>query len=49
MVLEGKDNRTIANDPLSLRGHREDPHVHNIMKKTGTSSRDELRQSFWAE
>ena len=48
MVLEGKDNRTIAND-LFLSEGTVKTHVHNIMKKTGTSSRDELRQSFWAE
>ena len=47
LVLEGKDNRTIAGDLFLSEGTIKS-HVHNIMKKTGTSSRDELKKSFWA-
>ena len=47
LVLEGKDNRTIASE-LYLSEGTIKSHVHNIMKKTGTSSRDELKKSFWA-
>ena len=46
MVLEGKDNRTIANE-LFLSEGTVKTHVHNIMKKTETSSRDELKTDFW--
>ena len=47
LVLEGKDNRTIANELFLSEGTIKS-HVHNIMKKTGTSSRDELKKSFWS-
>lgn len=46
MVLEGKGNRTIASE-LYLSEGTVKTHVHNIMKKTGTSSRDELKADFW--
>ena len=47
LVLAGKDNRTIATELFLSEGTIKS-HVHNIMKKTGTSSRDELKKSFWA-
>ena len=47
LVLEGKDNRTIASELFLSEGTIKS-HVHNIMKKTGTGSRDELKKSFWA-
>ena len=47
LVLAGKDNRTIANELFLSEGTIKS-HVHNIMKKTGTSTRDELKKSFWS-
>ena len=47
LVLEGKDNRTIAGELFLSEGTIKS-HVHNIMKKTGTSNREELKKSFWA-
>ena len=47
LVLEGKDNRTIANELFLSEGTIKS-HVHNIMKKTGTGARDELKKSFWS-
>ena len=47
LVLAGKDNRSIATELFLSEGTIKS-HVHNIMKKTGTSSRDELKRSFWS-
>lgn len=47
LVLAGKDNRAIATDLFLSEGTIKS-HVHNIMKKTGTSSREDLKKSFWA-
>lgn len=47
MVIEGKDNRTIAQELFLSEGTIK-THVHNIMVKTETKSRNELKQSFWA-
>ena len=47
MVIEGKDNRTTAQE-LFLSESTIKTHVHNIMVKTETRSRNELKQSFWA-
>ena len=47
LVLSGKDNRAIANELFLSEGTIKS-HVHNIMKKTGTGSREELKKSFWA-
>lgn len=46
MVLEGKNNRSIAQE-LYLSEGTVKTHVHNIMRKTHTGSRDELKKSFW--
>ena len=47
MVIEGMDNRTIAQELFLSEGTIK-THVHNIMVKTDTKSRNELKQSFWA-
>ena len=47
LVIEGKDNRTIAQELFLSEGTIK-THVHNIMVKTDTKSRNELKQSFWA-
>ena len=47
MVIEGKDNRTIAQELFLSEGTIK-THVHNIMVKTETKSRNELKQDFWA-
>ena len=47
LVIAGKDNRTIANELILSEGTIK-THVHNIMVKTDTKSRNELKQSFWA-
>ena len=47
MVIEGKDNRTIAGELVLSEGTIK-THVHNIMRKTETRSRDELKKVFWA-
>lgn len=47
LVVEGLDNRTIA-ERLVLSEGTIKTHVHNIMRKTQTGSRDELKQSFWS-
>lgn len=47
LVLAGKDNRAIASELFLSEGTIKS-HVHNIMKKTGTGSREELKKSFWA-
>ncbi|MEY8460165.1 LuxR C-terminal-related transcriptional regulator [Eggerthellaceae bacterium 24-137] len=46
MVLEGKDNQNIASS-LQLALGTVKAHVHNILKKTGSSTRQELTQNFW--
>ncbi len=47
LVIEGKDNRSIANELFLSEGTIK-THVHNIMKKTETKTRDELKKNFWA-
>lgn len=47
LVIEGKDNRTIAQDLFLSEGTIK-THVHNIMRKTDTRTRDELKKDFWA-
>ena len=47
MVIVGKDNRTIAGE-LFLSEGTVKTHVHNIMKKTDSATRDELKKRFWA-
>ena len=47
LVVEGLDNRSIAKRLVLSEGTIK-THVHNIMKKTGTASRDELKQDFWS-
>ena len=46
MILAGKDNQNIASS-LQLALGTVKAHVHNILKKTGASTRQELIQSFW--
>ena len=45
-VLQGKDNQNIASS-LQLALGTVKAHVHNILKKTGVSTRQELTQLFW--
>ena len=47
MVIEGKDNRAIAQELFLSEGTIK-THVHNIMVKTETKNRNELKQDFWA-
>lgn len=47
MVLEGMDNRRISQE-LYLSEGTIKTHVFNIMRKTQTRNRDELKQVFWA-
>lgn len=44
-VLQGKDNQNIASSPQLALGTVQ-AHVHNILKKTGTTTRQELTQLF---
>lgn len=46
LVLEGKDNQNIAST-LQLALGTVKARVHNILKKTGNATRQELTQSFW--
>ncbi|WP_165173568.1 helix-turn-helix transcriptional regulator [Adlercreutzia sp. ZJ242] len=46
LVLEGKDNQNIASE-LQLALGTVKAHVHNIFKKTGHSTRQDLIQDFW--
>ena len=46
-VIEGKDNRTIASELFLSEGTIK-THVHNIMVKTGTKTRPELKKLFWS-
>ncbi|MEG1493985.1 MAG: helix-turn-helix transcriptional regulator [Gordonibacter sp.] len=48
LVLQGKDNQNIASE-LQLALGTVKAHVHNILKKTGHASRQELTRSFWKE
>lgn len=48
LVLMGKDNQNIASS-LTLALGTVKAHVHNILKKTGQSNREELKRSFWSE
>lgn len=45
-VLQGKDNQNIASS-LQLALGTVKAHVHNILKKTGAGTRQELTQLFW--
>lgn len=46
LILLGKDNQNIASG-MSLALSTVKVHVHNILKKTGDASRQELIQGFW--
>lgn len=46
LILLGKDNQNIASE-MSLALSTVKVHVHNILKKTGDASRQELIQGFW--
>ena len=46
LILLGKDNQNIASE-MSLALSTVKVHVHNILKKTGDASRQELIQNFW--
>ena len=46
LILLGKDNQSIASE-MSLALSTVKVHVHNILKKTGDASRQELIQGFW--
>lgn len=46
-VIEGKNNRSIAGE-LFLSEGTVKTHVHNIMVKTSTTSRSELKKLFWS-
>lgn len=48
LVLEGRDNQNIASE-LQLALGTVKAHVHNILKKAGVKSRQELMQEFWKE
>ena len=45
-VLQGKDNQNIAS-AMHLALSTVKVHVHNILKKTGDASRQELIKGFW--
>lgn len=45
-IVNGKDYQNAAND-LQLAVGTVKSHTHNILKKTGTSTRQELVQDFW--
>lgn len=47
MVIEGRDNRGIAQELFLSEGTIK-THVHNIMRKTDTRTRTDLRKSFWS-
>lgn len=47
-ILAGKDNQNIASD-LQVAIGTVKTHTHNIFKKTGTSTRQELVREFWKE
>ena len=47
LVIEGKGNRAIAQELFLSEGTIK-THIHNIMRKTDTRTRDELKQAFWA-
>ena len=46
LILLGKDNQNIASE-MSLALSTVKVHVHNVLKKTGDASRQELIQGFW--
>lgn len=48
LVLEGRDNQNIATE-LQLALGTVKAHVHNILKKAGVKTRQELMQEFWKE
>ena len=47
LLLEGKGNKSIAQELFVVEGTVK-THTHNIMKKVGVRTRDELRQTFWS-
>ncbi len=47
-VLRGEDNQQIAGEMMLALGTVK-THVHNILKKTGNATRQELMQDFWRE
>lgn len=48
LVLLGKDNQNIASE-LQLALGTVKAHVHNILKKTGHATRQDLTRDFWRE
>ena len=48
LVLIGKDTQNIAS-AIQLAVGTVKAHIHNILKKTGTSSRQDLIRAFWEE
>ncbi|WP_165056535.1 MULTISPECIES: helix-turn-helix transcriptional regulator [unclassified Adlercreutzia] len=46
LILQGKNNQNIASE-LQLALGTVKAHVHNILKKTGHSTRQDLIQDFW--
>lgn len=48
LVLAGKDNQNIASE-LQLALGTIKAHVHNILKKTGQATREDLIRDFWRE
>ncbi len=47
LAMEGKTNREIASELYLAEGTIK-THLHNIMKKCGQPTRDELKRDFWA-
>lgn len=45
-IIDGKDNQNIASE-MHLALGTVKSHTHNIFKKTGTKTRQELLQQFW--
>lgn len=48
MILIGKDNQNIASE-MQLAVGTVKAHVHNILKKTGQDTRQDLAQDFWKD
>ncbi len=47
-IIDGKDNQNIASD-LNLVLGTVKSHTHNIFKKAGVATRQELLQKFWGK
>ncbi len=48
LIMQGKDNQNIASE-LQLAVGTVKAHVHNILKKTNHTSRQDLMRDFWKE